>query len=449
MGSSDARDKWLHLLPAGLRARLLAGGELRAVATTSAWMSAQRIVQLGVSFAVGLWVARYLGPARFGKLSYAFAFVTLFATLSHLGLNDIVVRELVRGQAERARLLATAFALQGLGGLLVMVFANGAAALLHAQASDVRGLVAITSVAHLFGAFTVVELHFRARVEAKPVAYARSLSVLVTAAARVVLVVQQAPLWAFAWMGALELALAGLLLSWAYRATGGRACGLAFDGALARHLLRDSWPLILSGLVTTVYMRIDQVMLRELTSDAEVGAYAVAIRMSEVFSFLAVVIATASLPAIISAKEQEEARFYSRLQQLYNAMALCGYLVAIPLTLLAEPLVRLLFGDAYRAASGMLVITVWSGLFVNLGVARSSFLTAMNWTRTHTLTVSLGALLNVALNLWLIPPYGGRGAAIASLMAYWFAAHGACFVYPPLFRTGRMLTRALLFPKVW
>ena len=84
-----------------------------------------------------------------------------------------------------------------------------------------------------------------------------------------------------------------------------------------------------------------------------------------------------------------------------------------------------------------------------LEFARSSFLTAMNWTRIYLLTVFMGGILNIILNLFLIPRYGGMGAAVASLIGYWFAAHGSCFLFKPLFRTGLMLTRAMLYPKVW
>jgi O-antigen/teichoic acid export membrane protein len=97
----------------------------------------------------------------------------------------------------------------------------------------------------------------------------------------------------------------------------------------------------------------------------------------------------------------------------------------------------------------MLAVLIWSNIFTGLEMARSAFLTTMNWTRLYLLTVFLGCALNVALNLYLIPRYGGMGAVVASLIAYWFAAHGSCFLFKPLRRTGAMLTRALLYPKVW
>ncbi len=97
----------------------------------------------------------------------------------------------------------------------------------------------------------------------------------------------------------------------------------------------------------------------------------------------------------------------------------------------------------------MLTLLIWSNIFYSLEIARSSFLTTMNWTRLYLVTVVLGCLVNIVLNAWLIPLYGGMGAVIASIVAYWFAAHGSCFLFKPLHRTGAMLTKALVYPKIW
>jgi len=130
-------------------------------------------------------------------------------------------------------------------------------------------------------------------------------------------------------------------------------------------------------------------------------------------------------------------------------MAFLAYAVAIPVTFIAGWVVKLLFGAAYLRAGAMLAVLIWAGMFTNLGVARSTFLMTMNWTKVHFITVFLGCIINVVLNLLLIPRYGGMGAVIASCVAYWFAAHGSCFVYKPLFKTGSMLTKAMLYPRFW
>ena len=198
-----------------------------------------------------------------------------------------------------------------------------------------------------------------------------------------------------------------------------------------------------------IYMRIDQVMIGNMVGNTEVGLYSAAVRLAEAWYFVPMAVVGSVFPSIVEAKAISEELFYRRLQKLYNLMSLMAYIVALPVTFMGGWLVTLLFGAAYARAGPMLAVLIWAGMFVNLGVARSSFLTTMNWTRVHFMTVSFGCIINVALNYLLIPIYGGMGAVVASCVAYWFAAHGACLIYKPLYKTGYMLTKAMVYPKVW
>jgi O-antigen/teichoic acid export membrane protein len=171
--------------------------------------------------------------------------------------------------------------------------------------------------------------------------------------------------------------------------------------------------------------------------------------VAEIWYFIPTAVVSSVFPTIIKARECDEEEFYRRLQRLYNLMAFMGYAVAIPLTFCSGVIIDMLFGPKYAAAGPMLTLLVWAGLFANLTVARNAFLFAMNWSRVLLVAVTLGAITNVLLNVLLIPRYGGMGAVVASLVSYWAAAHGISFLHPPLFRTGRMLTRALLMPKFW
>jgi O-antigen/teichoic acid export membrane protein len=198
-----------------------------------------------------------------------------------------------------------------------------------------------------------------------------------------------------------------------------------------------------------IYLRIDQVMLGEMVGSEEVGIYSAAVRLAEVWYFIPTAIYSSVYPSIVEARSISDELFYGRLQKLYNFMAFLAYAVAIPVTFMAGWAVELLFGHAYGRAGSMLAVLIWAGMFTNLGVARSTFLMSMNWTKVHFMTVFMGAIVNVLLNYILIPRYGGMGAVIASCVAYWVAAHGSCYLYKPLFRTGNMLTKAILYPKVW
>lgn len=440
---------WTRYLPAFIRQRIEGRAYLQNVVNNIGWQFADNIVRMVVGLAVGIWVARYLGPEQFGLLSYALAFAAIFGVFATLGLEDILVRDLVRYPDNRNQILGSACLLRLGGGAFSFAVAVGTIALLRPDDARSQWLVAIIAAGALVQMVTVIEPWFNSQVQARYIVIAKNAAFLVCSLCKVALILLAAPLVAFAWIALAEVVLGAAGLAVVYHVAGGRM--RAWQGVMrqAGDLLRDGWPMMTSVVVMMIYLRIDQIMLGELVGDEEVGIYSVAVRLAEVWCFIPTVLYWSVLPSIVEARGVSEELFYARLQKFYNLMSLSAYAVAVPVALLAQWLVPLLFGTAYARGGPMLAVLVCANLFTGLEVARSAFLTAMNWTRLYLWTVALGCLLNIALNLLLIPKYGGMGAAVASLIAYWFAAHGACFLFRPLGKTGRMLTRAIFCPKVW
>jgi O-antigen/teichoic acid export membrane protein len=440
---------WTRFLPAFLRAKIEGRAYLQNVVSNTGWQFADNIVRMGIGLFVGVWIARYLGPEQFGIFSYALALVALFAAFASLGLEDIVVRDVVRDPECKDETLGTAFFLKLSGAAIAFIAAMACILVLHPDDGLYHWLVGVISLGTIFQALNVIEFWFHSQVRAKYVVFAKNGAFLVSSALKIALILSEAPLVAFAWVGTFEIAAGSAGLVIAYWSRGQLIRNWQASLGRAKGLLRDSWPLLFTGMVIMLYMRIDQVMLGEMAGSEEVGVYSVAVRLAELWMFIPMAIFWSVFPAIVEARDADEKLFYDRLQKLYNLLALAAYAVALPVTLLSEWLVGTLFGDAYSDAGFMLKLLVWSNLFTFLEIGRSSFLSSMNWTRIHFFTVSLGCILNIWLNYLLIPPYGGVGAVTASLVSYWFAAHGSCFLLKPLFRTGTMMTRAILFPKIW
>jgi O-antigen/teichoic acid export membrane protein len=218
---------------------------------------------------------------------------------------------------------------------------------------------------------------------------------------------------------------------------------------MARKLLKDSWPLILSAFLTMIYLRIDQVMIGNMIGSAELGNYSVAVQLSEVWVFIPMVVISAVFPAFVEVERDNEELFYAHLQKLYNVMTLYAYLVAVPVACFASEIIQVLFSSSYADAGPLAAVMVWAMVFSSLGAARNLLVIVKNWTRVNLLSVFLGGLLNIILNLFLIPVYGSMGAVIATLISYWFAVHGSCFFFKSLRPTGWMMTKAMFYPKVW
>ncbi len=440
---------FIKYLPRFIRTKIEGRYILQKTISNTGWLFADKVIRIGVGLFVSVWIARYLGPEQFGILSYAIAFVALFSAFATLGLDGIVIRNIVRDPSCKEETLGTAFVLKFFGGIVTLLLTLVTIFVIRPDDSLTHWLVGIIAAGIVFQAFDTIDLWFQSQVKSKYTVYAKNTAFLVMSMVKVVLILNRAPLIAFAWAGIAEIALGSVGLVVAYRVKGHYIKAWSARVGLAKVLLKDSWPLILSGIVTMIYLRIDQVMLGEMVGNEEVGIYSAAVWLAEVWYFIPMAIVSSVFPSIVEAKAISDALFYERLQKLYNLMALTAYIIALPVTFIAGWLIEISFGVAYSKAGLMLAVLIWAGLFVNLGVARSAFLTAMNWTKIHFMTVFLGCLINVALNYILIPLYGGMGAVIASCFAYWFATHGACFLYKPLFKTGHMLTKAMIYPKVW
>ena len=433
----------------GTMKRLGLGGESSlagALLGNTGWLLGEKAVRLLVGLAVGALVARYLGPDRFGQLSYALALVALFAVLANLGLDAVVVRELARRPAERGAILGTAFALKGAGAVAAVACACAAGGFAGENLGALPALVLPAALALLPQAFDTVDLWFQSQLRARYAVIARNAAFVAVALVKLVLVWAGAPLVAFAWAIFLEAALAAAALSAAYRIDRQRMRAWSVRAACAADLLRPSWPLLLSGLMAAIYMRIDQVMLGALAGTQAVGRYSSAVFLSELLFIVPVAIVTSAAPVLAQAREADPARYLAHMERLFRVLLAASFTLALATSLLSGPLVRLVFGEAYEGAGSVLAVHAWATVFVALGVGSGQFLVLENLTRIAFQRTLVGASLNIVLNLLWIPAYGVMGCAWATLVSY--AAASLFLFHAPASRRclGLMLRALRPFP---
>ena len=412
--------------------------------SNTSWLIGDKLTRMAIGLGVGLWTARYMGPGDFGAFNFACAFSAFFIPISNLGLDGIVIRDLVRHPEEANRILASAFWLKFWGGLAAFAI-SVAAIFLFERDVQTRQLVALVGISMVFQSLDTIDLWFQSRILSKYTVMAKLTAFVALALVRIALILYRMPLSAFALATSVEVALGCLLLLAFYRRTALDDAKWRFSFPIAKSILRDCWPLIFSSVMILIYMRVDQVMLKYLSTENELGKYSAAVRVAEMWYFIPMAIVSSVFPRVVAAMKESQQALKDRMQILYNVISGVGWLIALPVTFLGEPLIRLLYGREFEGAGAMLSLLIWSGLFVGLGVARSSYLTAMNLAKFHFFSVAMGCACNVALNFYLIPRYGGVGASIATLIAYWVATHPTCFCYPPTRMTGWMISRAL-FP---
>ena len=406
-----------------------------------------RILRMGVGLVVSVWLARYWGPETLGIYQYAFAIVAMLSYLTDLGLNGIVVRDLVETRDnQQARILGTTFGAKLTSGLLCVGLAVGTVWTLRPD-DTLMQLVVFILAFQLFGrAFDVIDLWFQSRVQSKFTVIAKSTAFLTVALVKVVLILLDAPLVAFAGAVVAEITLGAIGLIYFFRKQGQRLADWTFKLAEVKTLLGRSWPLILSGFGAIVYLKVDQIMLGDLASERAVGIYAVAARLSEVWYFFPAAIVSSVFPALLEQRAEDRELYRKRLQQLYDGLALCAFALAIPTTFLADFVIDLVYGSQYYGAGAILSVHIWASLFIFLRKALSKWIIAEDLYVFSAVTHGLGAVVNVSLNFYLIPHYEGLGAAIATVVSYATASYLALFLHPLTWNAARMMSLALLSP---
>jgi len=191
--------------------------------------------------------------------------------------------------------------------------------------------------------------------------------------------------------------------------------------SLMQRLLRESWPEIIAGFSGLLFMRLDQLMLENMAGSAQVGMFAVAAKLSESWFFVPAAIVASTFPSIVRERERNRPLYLRRISQLMVSLTGLSYLAALTTSLLAGPVVGLLYGPAYADSARILAIHIWCGLFVSFGLASGSWLMAERLIRFNLYRNLAGAILNVLLNLFLIPRHGAVGAAFATLISLAFA----------------------------
>jgi len=412
----------------------------------TSWLFFERIIGMVVTLFVGVYVARYLGPANFGLLSYAGSFVGLFAGIATLGLDGIVVRELVRDEKKRDELLGTTFVLKIIGSILVLIIIVIAVRFTNND-NFTNLLIFIIIIGTIFQSFNVINFYFHSKVLSKYTVYAQIFSSIICSAIKLVLIYFNMSLIYFVIVSLLQSIILALGLIVMYVRQKSSLFNWSLNFSLAKNLLKDSWPLMLSGIAISIYMKIDQVMIKNMLDTKAVGNYAVAVRLSEVWYFIPMAITGSLFPAIVNAKKISEKLYYERLQKLYTLMTWLAIGIAVPMTFLANDIIRILFGIQYQSAAGVLQIYVWAGVFVFLGVASSQYLLAENYTKISFLRTFIGAVVNVILNIILISKYGINGAAMATVISYFVATFFILFIPKTSNQVVLMLKSINLFNK--
>lgn len=390
---------------------------VRVVVNNLLWLGIDKCVRLLLALGVGVWLARYLGPDQYGQLNYALAVVTIFTAISSLGLNPIVVRDLVDFPSEKDNLLGTAFVLQLVGAFFASLCSVGYVLFAKPNEADILCVVSVLSLSFFFKSVDVIKYWYEARVESKKFVRVDLVVFLIFSCLRIAMIISGASLLAFASVLTLESFFSALAIFYIYKINGGFLSYWRWCSKRCKRLFRDTWPMIFSGLAVSVYMRVDQLILGDLLGNRAVGVYSAAVRMTEIWYMVPMMIAGTVFPYIIKAKSVNSEIYNERLSLLFTVMGGGSIVVALVTSAFSDEIILTLYGDSYVEAAKVLSIQVWSGVFVFSGIIAGRWFLAERLQSYLLLRSLSGGFANVFLNFLLIPKFGLIGAAWAGLLS--------------------------------
>lgn len=384
-------------------------------AVNSAWLFTDRLTRLFFGLFITALMARYLGPDGFGVFSYAIAFVSLFGALITFGADGIIIRDLVSKPEKTNEIISSGLALR-IAGLLLSLTCI-CISLAFTEPSESNLYILIISISLIFQSLDIGDLWFQSETKSKYSVIARFLSFLAFSLIKITLIYLGYPLIYFVYATAAETATGSLFLL-AIFIVKSRIRKLNFNFGYAWLLAKESIPYIISSVAIMLYMRIDQVMLNKMSGDYETGLYSAALKFSEIWYLIPTIIVSTMSPKLTKLFLNSRKSYFETLQSMTTVLTRIAIAISITITIFSEYIIQAFFGERYIAAADILVIHIWSSIFVFCGTAVSPWVFHERVSFMAIWPPILGATVNIILNYMLIPQYGAKGCAIATLIAY-------------------------------
>lgn len=405
------------------------------------WLAGGQAARVAAGMVTAVIVARYLGVAQFGMLSFATVFVNLFAAITGTGLERLMLRELVEHADEQGRILGSAIVLRFFSGLITATLALLIVPFV-VESADGRLLVYIVLGGILLGFPGISGAYFSVRLESRVRVTVSTIAVWGAVASKCLLVTIGASVAAFAVVDALTVVVSAFVIFLLMLRRSGLK--LSYSLATMQRLARRAGPMVLIGVLYALQLRIDQVMISRFLGAEALGLYAAALKPHELLMFIPSIVATTAVPALVRSRLADIQLFQQRLRLVYTGLAILAWPLVLGIFTLAPSIITLLFGDAFAGAADALRVHIWALLFAFVDVGRAQWSLAEGQQRVQAGLLAAAVLIKVLLNLVLIPRLGIVGASLAMVLTIvLYSIVGPLLVNPGQRQQAIMMLRAL------
>ncbi len=410
------------------------------------WGLLEKSARIISGILVGVLVVRYLGKEQYGYIAYGLSVISILTIFSTLGLDGLIVRELITRNDKKNTIMGTAFWLRFWGSFVVMAGATFYSSL--RDTSDVTFIVFLLSISIVFQSLSVIDFHFQSTVKGRYTAINQVITLFVSALIKLYFIYIKAPLEWFACMAAFEAALVAVIQILFYKKDSQFIKLWRFNWSEAKYLLILSSPIILSSFIQMLYQKADRILIERFLHEwGLVGNYDAGVRISEASYVIPVAICAAVFPGIINNRNDKILQL-KRLGQLYSVMIWSALIVAIGGTIFGDWAIHLLYGDKFDLAPAVFKIFIWVNIPVFWGTAWGMWMLTENKQKYVVWMQLLNGTIILVSEFILIPAIGINGAAYSMILGSYSAFVFMVLAYKP--KQGFQLFINALNPKnIW
>lgn len=410
----------------------------------TAWMLFEQLVRVISVIFVVVYIARYLGPEKFGVLNYAYSIVLVFTTISRFGLDSILVRELACNPQRKNELMGTAFRLILFTSLVCVIIIVSIVELFHFS-SEIKLLVLVISIGISCQSFYVIDYYYQSKIMSGFSARSKIAGLFISSIIKIIMVASGSELIMFGFAFALDQVLICVFLLLTYSNNSKSLRSFKFDFDVLVSLLKSAWPMLVTAVATILYMRVDQIMIMHILGERHVGLYSAAIKIYEGWSIFLFVLCTSFLPVMAKQNKNNPTNYESNIVRLFMIVIWSSIILALLISVYSEIAVHYIFGDLYIESAGALKVLMWASIFTGMGYVTSRHLIVRKLEVKVVYRTVIALSLNVVFNYLLIPKYGIIGAAISTLGCLFVANYLLDLTDKQLYHLFKMKNKSITF----
>lgn len=387
----------------------------RRIAKNTASLMVADAVSKGLLFLLIILIARNLGDVTFGKYSFAFAFTSLFAVFADFGLSTLTIREIARNREYAGKYLGNISLIKLLLSIITGIFIVISINLLDYPSDTILAVyfagayVIVNSFSQFFRAFfrafEKMEYEAVTRITERILLFIAVASMLHFGYGLVPIISVFFIVSVFNFFVTIVLVLKRFVKP-----------SYDIDPKLWKEIIKEALPFGLTAVFVVIYFKIDTIMLSIMINDATVGWYNAAYNIVDGLIFVIAGSLTGALYPLMSNHYKSSNKIKEVFTKSFRLLFFVGVVVALIVTAFSDKIIFIIYGAEYANSVMALKILIWAFFIICISTVSSTLLNSAGKQKIVAIGTCLGAILNISLNLVLIPRYSLEGAAFATVI---------------------------------